>query len=139
MKNNVIYTIIYFIIFSIVWQNLVQIGSLVTEIKMFVENVFLILYNINLIERFTNMKKSSSAKHFQYLILPQYTKSCLNRATEMFDTFLPIFMALICVMDGFSRGMFFSISMPKLSAKFDCFIRDLNDRLIFDHNSPDQQ
>ena len=37
---------------TIVWENLIQIGSLVTEIQNFVENIGLILFDINLFEKY---------------------------------------------------------------------------------------
>ena len=46
--------------FTIVWENLVPIDSLVTEIQNFGENVYSILF-INLFERYGQYEKSSLA------------------------------------------------------------------------------
>ena len=48
----------YFIYFTIVWENLIKIDSLVTEIQNFEENVCLILC-INLFERYDQYEKRS--------------------------------------------------------------------------------
>ena len=48
LKKNVIYEIVLPFNFTIVFENLIQIGSLVTEIQNYGVNVCFILYEINL-------------------------------------------------------------------------------------------
>ena len=49
--KNVIYKIVLNYNFTIVWENLVQISSLDTEMQNSEENVCSIIYDINLFER----------------------------------------------------------------------------------------
>ena len=56
IEKNIIYKIGLPFNFTKVWANLVQIGSLVTEIHLG-ENVCSILYNINLFKRYDQYEK----------------------------------------------------------------------------------
>ena len=59
---------------------------------------------------------------------------------NLFDVFLPIFMAPKSIRDGFSRGIKIfpnKYAEINVSVKVDAFFRDVNVWLILDSNFPD--
>ena len=107
--KNFMYKIILTFNVTIVWENSVQIGWLVTEMQNFGQNVCSIFY-INLVERYDQYGKKfiSIQNKFSFWFYVSISSSVwigpLNEKLKMFDTFLPIFMAPKCVMGGFSSG-----------------------------------
>ena len=61
-EKDVIHKFILPFNFTIVWDNLVQVGSLVTEMLNFGENVCSIVYDINVFERYDHYEKKFTSK-----------------------------------------------------------------------------
>ena len=82
IEKNVINKIILFFDFTVVSQDLVQIGPLVTEIKnvwkKYVQFYMMPTYS----KTIANIKKNLSAKEFHFSILRLFTKFCKILSTE---------------------------------------------------------
>ena len=53
--------------FTIVWENLLQISSLITETQNFGENICSILYDIHLFKRYNQYKKNHQENNYSFL------------------------------------------------------------------------
>ena len=108
-EKNDIHEIIYLPFnFTMVWENVVEIGSFVTEIQNFGKNVCSILYDINLFERYGQYEKMFISKTilvFYFTSVYQiYLIGPLIEKLKMFDTNFPILMAPKCLRGEFLRG-----------------------------------
>ena len=133
VKKNIINKIVLPSNFIIVWENLVQIGSLVTEIQNLGGNIFSISY-INLFKRKNNQYEKKFIKKIDFNFTSVY--QFLSKSIHCSIYSSPFLWCQNVSGWIFTWGQI-KYAEVNVSAKVKFFIRDIKVWLIFAHNSSD--